>query len=523
MYESPQHIRSTKGTQVIREYIKEKENGMFDAAQEQYETIRNQLLSTGASEMEHGDVETLLNREGKELLRRLFQAYLDLQSVREERQSSVTGADAVVRTRVRHDKSRSLETLFGTVTLNRYGYGAAGEEGLYPLDGRLNLPPKRYSHGLEERVLEEVSKNSFSETVATIDKTTGGHIPKRQVEGLARKGASYFDEFYESRKVTTVSDLDDLLILSTDGKGIVVREEDLREATRKAAAKAKQKRRKKRLGKGEKRNRKRMATVAAVYSVAPNIRTAEQVMGMLCTEEGTQKPPSKRPRPSDKRVWASVEKEPDEVMDAVFIEALKRDPEKRRRWVFLVDGDNHQLDRIRDFAKLHYVEITVVVDIIHVIEYLWKASYGFFKDGSAEAEAWVTERALRVLHGDASHVAAGMRRSATKRKLSDDKRNPIDACAKYLLNHRDYLRYNEYLAAGMPIATGVIEGACRHLVKDRMDLTGARWRLLGAEAVLKLRALRSSGDFDEYWRFYKEREHFHNHVSRYAAEVDYAA
>jgi hypothetical protein len=507
----------------MKSYTNKNENEMFTAAQEQYESIRTQLVSAESSKLEHGDVEALLDREGKELLRRLFQAYLDLQSVREERLSSVTGSDNVVRTRVRHDKKRALETLFGTVELTRYGYGASGIGGLYPLDGRLNLPNERYSHGLEERVLEEVAKNSFSETVATIDKTTGGHIPKRQVEELARKGAMYFDEFYESRTLKTLADADDLLILTTDGKGIVVREKDLRDATRKAAEKAKQKRRKKRLGKGEKRNRKRMATVAAVYSVGPNIRTAEQVMGIMCTEAGTQEPPQKRPRPSDKRVWASVEKEPDEVMDAVFLEALKRDPEKRRRWVFLVDGDNHQLDRIRDFASLHDVEITVIVDIIHVIEYLWKASYGFFKEGSEEAEAWVTQRALRVLRGEASQVAAGMRRSATKRKLSDEKRKPIDTCAKYLLNHRDYLHYNEYLAAGMPIATGVIEGACRHLVKDRMDLTGARWRLRGAEAVLKLRALRSSGDFGDYWRFYKEREHFHNHASRYAAEVDHAA
>ena len=113
-------------------------------------------------------------------------------------------------------------------------------------------------------------------------------------------------------------------------------------------------------------------------------------------------------------------------------------------------------------------------------------------------------------------VAAGMRRSATRRELSAAERKPVDDCARYLLNHKAYLRYHEYLEAGLPIATGVVEGACRHLVKDRMDVTGARWSLAGAEAVLRLRALRASGDFEEYWRFHEQQEYQRNHADRYA-------
>ena len=121
-----------------------------------------------------------------------------------------------------------------------------------------------------------------------------------------------------------------------------------------------------------------------------------------------------------------------------------------------------------------------------------------------------------ILRGEACLVAAGIRRSATRRKLTPDNRENVDQCADYLLNHASYLHYDECLAAGFPIATGVIEGACRHLVSDRMDLTGARWSLAGAEAVLRLRALRSSGDFDEYWRFHEQCEYERNHASRYA-------
>ncbi|MDF1593140.1 MAG: hypothetical protein P1P89_16620, partial [Desulfobacterales bacterium] len=98
-------------------------------------------------------------------------------------------------------------------------------------------------------------------------------------------------------------------------------------------------------------------------------------------------------------------------------------------------------------------------------------------------------------------------------------RKPVDACANYLLTYGPYVKYDHYLAKGLPIATGVIEGACRHLVKDRMEVTGARWSLTGAEAVLQLRALRSSHDFDEYWTFHESKEYERNHRALYAEGI----
>ena len=140
------------------------------------------------------------------------------------------------------------------------------------------------------------------------------------------------------------------------------------------------------------------------------------------------------------------------------------------------------------------------------------------EEGSPEGEKWVRERLLRILQGHSSDVAAGMRRSATLRELSQTQREPIDKCANYILNHRDYMHYDQYLAAGLPIATGVIEGACRYLVKDRMEITGARWGLQGAEATLRLRAIEASGDFDDYWQFHLEQEKQLNHVMSYDQE-----
>ena len=137
-------------------------------------------------------------------------------------------------------------------------------------------------------------------------------------------------------------------------------------------------------------------------------------------------------------------------------------------------------------------------------------------EDQAEQDRWVRAHLWEILRGKASLVAAGTRRSATLRAMAAAERQAVDTCADYLLNYAPYLRYDKALADGLPIATGVIEGTCRHLVEDRMNLTGARWSLKGAEAVLRLRALRASKDFDAYWPFHEEQEHERNHASHYA-------
>lgn len=165
------------------------------------------------------------------------------------------------------------------------------------------------------------------------------------------------------------------------------------------------------------------------------------------------------------------------------------------------------------------MRVTILIDCVHVIEYLWGACWTFFEEGDPAAERWVKEKALAVLEGKASIVAASIRRKATRQNLDSDDRKRADRCADYLHNKAPYLDYPTALKNGRPIGTGVIEGACRHLVKDRMDRTGARWGLNGAEAILKLRALRSNGDFDSYWRFHLAHEQRRVHQTRYANGV----
>ena len=484
----------------------------FAPARAEFGALEAFLGSQEACGLTHSELERALETRGRELLRQLLQAHLEVRGPGEA-VGPVRGADGVARSQARLH-GRGLETVFGAVQVERLGYGADGVASLHPLDAALNLPPERYSHEVRRRVADEAAKSSFDEVVQVLAATTGAQVGKRQAEDLVRRAAQDFDAFYAERPMSGPPEAPgSILVITADGKGVVMRREDLREATRKKAVRTQHKLLH-RLSRGEKRHAKRMATVAAVYTIAPYVRTAEAVLGCLAPQHGRE--PPDRPRPEQKRVWASLEQPPAAVLQEAFREARRRDPAGRKRWVALVDGNETQLGLLKTCFRAAGVPARIVLDFIHVAERVWKAGRDFHPEGSAALEAWVTHRLLGILHGRAPHVAAGMRRSATLQGVPADARTRVDACADYLLKYRPYLRYDRYLQQGVPIATGVIEGACRYLVKDRMDRTGARWSLPGAEAVLRLRALRTCGDFDAYWRFHEEQEYRRHHAARYA-------
>ena len=333
------------------------------------------------------------------------------------------------------------------------------------------------------------------------------------MEQLASRAAVDVEAFYDASRCPP-AEAGDVVVLSCDGKGIVMRPDGLRPATEKAAAQATTKL-DTRLSKGEKRNRKRMAEVGAVYDLTPVARTAADI---LATGDDTT---NTTPGPTAKNKWllASVVEDAAVVVARIFDQGERRDPHHQRRWVALVDGNNHQIRRIKAEAKARGITVTIIIDLIHVLEYLWRAAWCFHPEGDTKAETWVRDKALAVLNGHASTVAASIRRKATCLRLEPGKRASTDTCADYLLHKRAYLDYPTALQNGWPIATGVIEGACRHLVKDRMDLTGARWSIDGAEAILKLRALRANNDFLAYYAFHLARERQRIHEACYANHV----
>ncbi|MGH3503724.1 MAG: ISKra4 family transposase [Nocardioidaceae bacterium] len=489
----------------------------FTVSRACFEQLLGWLEGSEAAALSHGELEDELDRRGRELLRQMLQGQLDLRALREQRAVQVTDAEGERHGVVEAGHVRGLASVFGAVSVTRLAYRHHGHANLYAVDGQLNLPTERHSHGLRRLAAVESARGSFDDATEAIRAGTGQHVGKRQVEALATRAAADVEEFYTTRQPVSV-EAGDALVLSADGKGIVMRPEALRPVTARKANRASGKL-KTRLSKGEKPNRKRLAEVGAVYDVTPACRSAVDVLASHSTEQ----PPAAAPRATNKSLTASVVDDAAEVLAAVFGEAERRDPGHQRRWVALVDGNNHQIERIEAEAAARDIDVTVLVDLVHVLEYLWAAAWSFFTEADPAAEAWVRDRALAILNGDAPKVTAGIRRRATTMRLDRNKRVKADACAKYLQNKASYLDYPTALSAGWPIATGVIEGACRHPVKDRMDITGARWGSTGAEAVLKLRAVRANHDFDQYWRYHLHREHERNHTTRYASSAIPAA
>ena len=480
----------------------------FAASREQFESLLCFLDGTDAAGLSHAELEEHLGRDGRELLRRLLDDHLALRAVREERLDEVVGDEGVARGRVESGHRRALETVFGTVTVERLAYRAPGVGNLHPADAALNLPVERHSHGLRKLTALEAARGSFQDATDAVLRQTGQLLGKRQVEELASLAAMDFEDFYETRRPAR-SKPGELLVLSCDGKGIVMRSDALR--TR-APARPRAGPAKPSLSGDHRHGRKRMAEIGAVYDATPAPRAAVDILPSAAPE-GYE--PAPGPVAANKWLCASVVTAPAAVIGRVFDEAERRDPKHRRTWIALVDGANHQIERIRFEARKREVKVTIVVDFVHVLQYLWNAAGCLYPNDDRAAEQWVHRQAIRVLEGHARKVAGTIRRQATAARLDSTARKPADEAANYLTNKSPHLDYPTALTLGWPIATGIVEGACRHLVKDRMDITGARWGLAGAEAILKLRAIKANGDLDAYWHYHLAQEQHHIHEARY--------
>ncbi len=494
----------------------------FGESRKCFRELEQWAASEEAAGLQHADLEEQLEARGRELLRRLFQDRLDASAAAEERRYDVAGEDGVVRTRAEKGRTRPLVTIFGQVTVSRIAYRSPGRPNVHPLDAALNLPEEKHSHGLRGLAAIESARGSMEAARAAVTRATGVKIGKRQLEELARRAAAHVEAFYAWRLIEPAPE-GCPLILTFDGKGIVMLPEALRPATARAAASAGNKLAT-RLSPGEKNGRKRMAELACVYDAAPVPRTPEDVISTPAQKRRKNKAQAAAPKrkhkprePQARGKWltASVTDDIPAVIASAFDEAGRRDPGHEREWVVLIDGNNTQIEAVTAEAAARGVTVTIIIDLIHVLEYLWKAAWSFFDKGEPAAEEWVAAQARRILHGKARQVAAGIRRRATSYGYSRAERGGADECARYLENKQHYLDYATALRKGWPVATGIIEGACRHIVKDRMDITGARWGLEGAEAILKLRALITTGDFDTYWRFHLRSEHERIHHARY--------
>jgi hypothetical protein len=401
---------------------------------------------------------------------------------------------------------RPYLSVFGEFELLRYVYGRG--EGrkieLIPLDAHLALPESKFSYLLQGWDQRLATEQSFAQVKDTIQDILGLTQHVDSLERMNRQMAKSAAEFMDQQQPPPPQEEAAILVQSADGKGVPIRRGDDTKPIESHRSKS-----------GPKPNRKKMATVGAVYSVDPHIRTPEEVVDALFRNPGEQRQEDKRkrPRPQHKRVRVSldhIDAQGDQVRGAPAIfgwmagQVELRNPDGTKPLVTIMDGQQALWDE-RDVFQGE-TPSTDILDLLHVTPRLWDAAHQFYKPDSSEAEQFVRERVLRVLQGKTSSVIRGILRMASIRKLSKQRCAKLNEICNYFRNNLDRMRYDEYLRAGYPIATGVIEGACRHAVKDRMERAGMRWVIQGAQAMLELRCIQIGGAWEEFNEYRVERE-----------------
>jgi hypothetical protein len=464
-------------------------------ARREFTKTEEWIFSEGTMDRPEHEIEEELFQRSREMNRKMLEAH-----IRARGQGNVGPAVEVhdengtaIHTH-RRVQERHESTLFGEIGIERVAYQHPGKESIRPLDEQAQLPERSFSYAVQARIAHRVALGPFDEALDAVEDLTGLKVSKRSAEDLARDAAMDFDDFYKQRVLRPPEETACIVVGTVDGKGVpMVKEERTQPVVR--------------MGRGEKANKKKMATVAAVYTTEPRIRTPEDVANSLFRPElkvviGGKESKPRRHKPEQKRVWASLERSKDDIIQEVGKEMDVRDPKREKKHVVVTDGERALQHRVIE----HIPGVLLILDLLHVLERLWTIAHIFHKEGSIEAKEWVHERALRILQGKVSQVVKGVGQSATKRGIKGDKRKIIDSALGYLYANRDRMHYDRYLAEGLPIASGAVEGACKNLVKDRMERSGMRWKKPTAEAVLKLRALYLSEDFEAYWDFHVQQE-----------------
>jgi hypothetical protein len=412
-----------------------------------------------------------------------------------DRGQTIPTADGGQWHRLEQRHERRYVSIFGVFQLSRVVYG--NREGqkieFVPLDNRLQLPGSAYSYLLQDWAQGLCVESAFGQVATTLQRLLGLKVSVDSLERMNGHMAERVEAYRENRPAPSAATEGELIVASADGKGIVMR----RQADDPVPVAHRTK--------GEKASQKQMATVASVYTVDRHLRSAEDVVAALFRDTPEQ-PPAPRPQPQNKQVWANLRRvEADQIISGIdvvhaalmeeLVQRNRRDQQWVRPMVFLYDGQESLWE-----ARDRYLPATGVniLDLLHVTPRLWQAAHVFHAEGSAAAEQFVRERCLRILQGRVVGVIRGLREMATKHGLSGGRKKTLKQVCGYLEKNQERMRYDEYLAAGYPIASGVIEGACRHLVKDRMERAGMHWTAAGAQAMLDVRSVWVNGDWEAY-------------------------
>jgi hypothetical protein len=452
-----------------------------------------------AGALDHGDRETAIAESGRELQRRLLEATFTIDAGCEERVEQVTSAAGIRHGTVEKGHDRGVVSIFGPVRASRLAYRNRREASLYPADARWALPDDPYSLGMRVLTAYHLAGGGYGQAQDVIAARTGVRIGRAQLAGLAQDMAGWVDDFYDQRAqgAGTGTPDSDVIMMQADGKGIAVLPEHRASA-----------------GKGTDAAHpgiKKMAEIVAVADFTPAVREPEDIAAPQARKEHPG------PAARDKWVAASITGDIPAMIGKAYDHADIRDPLRVRQRVFLADGNKQQITAISDHAKARGLKVPVLIDYIHVSGYLGKAAAALHPADPQAAREWADGQRLRVLHGRAKAVAATLASVAAKARARNSRLDltDVDKAVTYLTNNHMHMRYDKALANGWPIATGMIEGACRFVIEDRFGITGARWSLDGAEIILKLRAVVVNGDLDDYMDYCKARYRTDIHLPRY--------
>ena len=400
--------------------------------------------------------------------------------------------------RLQERHHRRYLSIFGELRIERCVYAVReGQKIEYaPLDQRLGLPAGEFSYVLEDWQQRLCVQEAYGEAVTSLGTLLGVAPSARAAEQMTQRLATDAEAFQLHQAPPPGQEEGELLVATADGKGVPMRR-PLEERLRSSHP---------RRGKGEKANKKQMAYVGAVYSIDRFVRSAEDVVEEVCRQQRAVD----RPSPQHKQVWAEMTRSGEgefatgreRLFVNLAVNCHERDPHRDKTLVCLMDGEK----ALWEVAGEWLPRAVGILDLFHVLERLWLAAYCFHPERSTAAAEFVSHNLRMLLQGKVGYVIGGLRRLRDRHALTGSQRRTLNAVITYYDNNRQHMRYDEYLSAGYPIGSGVAEGACRHLVKDRMERTGMRWTVTGAQALLRLRAIYINGAWDKYLHHHIEAE-----------------
>jgi hypothetical protein len=414
----------------------------------------------------------------------LMQLYFDRRSYEYPRQE---GVNAKGRTLPYHsEKRRDYFSIFGELVIQRPYFYRQGEGGCSPLDGELGLGEDVYSDFLRELQSELSVQMPYEKGIAFLERLLEIGLSKRCVQQFVATDGVDVAAYYEQKPAPPVEEEATILVVQADGKGIPI-----------IQASAKQV--KVRLKRGEARSQKKAVTATAHYTIAPAPRSVEEVVCSLFEKE-QPKPTVARPGPQHKQLWGTLQGKA-AALDRLQSDVSKREGDHIQHRLMLCDGDPSLQSRLQE----RFPHFTLILDFIHVYERLWLVANTLYGQESPDRLPWVIAQTRRLLAGQAAPLADTFRQLAQEQGRSASQQAILHKAATYYETNQHLMDYAAYLANGWPIASGVIEGVCRHFVKDRLELSGMRWSQAGAESLLHLRAVAENNDWLAYHRFRQQQ------------------